>query len=359
MKIEFNSTFNLIKEIFKAYGFSKSDAEIITNSLLAADLAGIESHGVQRMIRYDDAIRRNMVDVNAKPEIVWETPISAVIDAKKAMGQIVSEQAMNLAIEKAKTNGIGMIAVRNSNHFGIAGYYARMASKENLIGVAMTNSEAIMVPTFGRKAMLGSNPIALSFPAEPVDFCFDAATTVVPKGKLEVYRKAEKDTPAGWMVDATGEECNNPDKVIKNIDDCAGGGILPLGGAAEQNGSHKGYGFGMICELFTSVLSGGPKSYQSYKEPGVADSAHYFMAINCNLFGEPKELKKSCSELLEDLRNCPAKEGKKIYVHGEKEANFEKIVKETGISVNIKTVEEIKEIASRMNVTFKINVTEE
>ena len=131
MKIEFNSTFNLIKEIFKAYGFSKSDAEIITNSLLAADLAGIESHGVQRMIRYDDAIRRNMVDVNAKPEIVWETPISAVIDAKKAMGQIVSEQAMNLAIEKAKTNGIGMIAVRNSNHFGIAGYYARMASKEN------------------------------------------------------------------------------------------------------------------------------------------------------------------------------------------------------------------------------------
>lgn len=359
MKIEFNSTHKVIKDIFVAYGFSAENAEIITNSLLAADLSGIESHGVQRMVRYDDAIERNFVDVGANPEIVWETPISAVIDAKKSMGQIVSEQAMKIAIEKAKTSGMGMVAVRNSNHFGIAGYYAKMASKENLVGVAMTNSEAIMVPTFGRKAMLGSNPIALAFPAEPVDFCFDAATTVVPKGKLEVYRKAEKDTPDGWMVDATGEVCNNPDKVIKNIDDCAGGGILPLGGATEQNGSHKGYGFGMICELFTSVLSGGPKSYQSYKEPGVADSAHYFMAMNCNLFGDPDALKRSCSELLDDLRACPAKEGKRIYVHGEKEAEYAKTVMETGIKVNIKTVEEIREIAKKLNVPCDIKVLEE
>ncbi len=359
MKIEFNSTFNLIKEIFKGYGFSEEDSKIITNSLLAADLSGIESHGIQRMVRYDDAIKRNLVDVKAMPETVWETPISAVIDAKKAMGQIVSEQAMNIAIEKAKNRGIGMVAVRNSNHFGIAGYYAKMAAKENFIGVAMTNSEAIMVPTNGRKAMLGSNPIALAFPADPVDFCFDAATTVVPRGKLEVYRKAEKDTPSGWMVDATGEVCNNPDKVIKNISDRAGGGILPLGGFDEQNGRHKGYGFGMICELFTSVLSGGPKSYQSYAVPDVADTAHYFMAINCNLFGDSDAIKKSCSGLLDDLRSCPSYDGRRIYVHGEKEVEFAEIVRSQGINVNIKTVEEIKEIAKSMNVPCKINVTEE
>lgn len=355
MKVNYEATKNLIENIFHSYGFTQEESKIITSSLLAADLAGIESHGIQRMVRYDDAIRRRMVEVEAKPKIIHETSLSAVIDAHKAMGQLVSEQAMNLAIDKATSHGIGMVAVRNSNHFGMAGYYARMASAKNLIGMAMTNSEAIMVPTNGRKAMLGSNPIALAFPASPVDFCFDAATTVVPRGKLEVYNKAEKSTPDGWMVNATGAPSNNPGEVISNISARAGGGILPLGGVSEATGSHKGYGFGMMCELFTSVLSGGPMSYQSYQVEGVADTAHFFMAVNCDLFGSAEDIKNTCSALLEDLRNTPKAEGKdRIYIHGEKEVEFAKTVYAEGIPVNEKTINELKKIAKTQNVEYNL-----
>ena len=355
MRVSYPLTKDLLEKIFHAYGFSEEESGVIVDSLLAADLAGIESHGIQRMVRYDDAILRGMVVVDAKPETVWDTPISAVIDAHQAMGQLVSVQAMQLAIEKAKKTGIGMVAVRNSNHFGIAGYYSRMASKEGLIGISMTNSEAIMVPTGSRQAMLGTNPISLAFPADPVDFCFDAATTVVPRGKLEVYRKAEKETPDGWMVDADGQPCNDPDKVIQNISSRAGGGILPLGGCTELTGGHKGYGYGMFCELFTSVLSGGPPSYRTYQEPNVADSAHFFMAIDCNAFGDPEALKAACSGLLEDIRNAaPAQEGQRIYIHGEKEVEFAATVYEDGIPVNEKTVKEIETIARNLQIPFSL-----
>ena len=355
MRISYQLTKDLLEKIFHAYGFSEEESGIIVDSLLAADLAGIESHGIQRMVRYDDAILRGMVAVDAKPETVWSTPISAVIDANRAMGQLVSVQAMKLAIEKAKATGIGMVAVRNSNHFGIAGYYTRMAAKADLIGISMTNSEAILVPTGSRQAMLGTIPISVAFPAEPVDFCFDAATTVVPRGKLEVYRKAEKETPDGWMVDALGMPCNDPDRVIRNISSRAGGGILPLGGCTELTGGHKGYGFGMICELFTSILSGGPPSYRTYQEENVADSAHFFMAIDPNAFGDPEALKASCSALLEDIRNAaPAQEGQRIYIHGEKEVEFAETVYTDGIPVNEKTVKELETIAKSLQLPFLI-----
>ena len=166
---------------FKKLGFKKSECRIITDVLIMSDKYGIESHGMQRLVRYHKGIEKGLIDANAKLEIVHQSGTTAVIDAHDAMGQLAGHKAMELAIKKAKKTGVGIVSVKNSNHFGIAGYYAKMACDAGLIGMAFTNSEAIMVPTFGKLAMLGSNPIAIAMPAEPYDFFFDASTTVVTK----------------------------------------------------------------------------------------------------------------------------------------------------------------------------------
>ena len=166
-------------ETYKGYGFNETEAKQITDVLLDADLSGIESHGIQRMIRYHKEITGGMVKTDAKPEVVFETPLSAVIEGNDAMGQLLGVQAMQMAMDKAKKSGFGMVTVRNSNHYGIAGYYTKMAAAEGLIGISMTNTEAIMVPTFGRQAMLGTNPIAFAMPAEPKPFAFDAGTEII------------------------------------------------------------------------------------------------------------------------------------------------------------------------------------
>lgn len=173
-------------DVFKAFGFDEEESREIKDVLLTADLYGIESHGMQRMVRYHKGIEKGTIHPQAKPEIVFETPVSAVIDGHNGMGQLISVFAMKKAIEKAKKTGIGMVSVRESNHFGIAGYYAKMACSEGLIGMACTNSEAIMVPTFGKKAMLGSNPIAVAMPADPYPFFFDCSTTVVTLSLIHI-----------------------------------------------------------------------------------------------------------------------------------------------------------------------------
>ena len=158
---------------FQGYGFDEEDSRLITEVLLEADLSGIESHGIQRLTRYDYEIRSGFVKIGSEPEIVYETPISAVMDGHDGMGQIIGVKAMKLAIRKAGITGIGIVTVRDSNHYGIAGYYADMAAKKHLIGISMTNSESIMVPTYGKEPVLGTNPIAFAMYAEPIPFCFD------------------------------------------------------------------------------------------------------------------------------------------------------------------------------------------
>ena len=186
------------EEVFVRLGFSAEDAAFITDVLLTSDLYGIESHGIQRLYRYYRFIQKGVTDPAARPLIVKETPLSAVVDGQNGMGQLIAGFAMRLAIRKAKEHGVGLVTVRNSNHYGIAGYYAKMACREGLLGFSCTNTNAIMVPTYGRRAMIGTNPIALAMPADPYDFYYDAATTVVTRGKLEVYGKAGKPLPAGW-----------------------------------------------------------------------------------------------------------------------------------------------------------------
>ncbi len=340
-------------DAFLKFGFNDEESAIIVDVLLTSDLYGIESHGMQRLVRYHKGIEKGLIKPDAKPEIVFETPVSAVIEGNDGMGQLLGHKAMKIAVEKAKKSGMAIVTVRNSNHYGIAGYYAKMACDEGLIGMSMTNSEAIMVPTFGRKAMLGSNPIAIAMPAEPYDFLFDGSTTVVTRGKLEIYNKLQKPLPEGWALDATGKGSSDASDVLKNIVAKAGGGIMPLGGETEQSGSHKGYGNGMVCEIFTSILSMGLTSNHTHIG-GKGGTCHGFVAINPEIFGDADAIREHLSTLLAELRESPKAEGEeRIYTHGEKEMiAYEDRVK-NGINVNINTVAEMVDLCNYLNMDVK------
>ena len=341
------------QDVFESFGFTKEESGIITDVLLTADLYGFESHGMQRMVRYHKGIEKGTIHPKEQPEIVFETPVSAVVDGHNGMGQLISLFAMNKAIEKAKKTGIGIVSVRNSNHFGIAGYYTKMACDQGLLGMSCTNSEAIMVPTFGKQAMLGSNPIAVSMPAEPYPFFFDCSTTVVTRGKLEMYNKSGTPVPDGWALDKNGHASNNAPDVLANIVSKGGGGIMPLGGCEEVSGSHKGYGYGMICELFSSILSLGVTSDQCCTFSDKTGICHGFMAIDPAIFGDPEKIKQHFSDYLEAVRESPKADGKdRIYTHGEKEILAEKDRRENGIPVNDNTMVELANLCEYLKLDF-------
>ena len=220
------------------------------------------------------------------------------------------------------------------------------------MGFSCTNSEAIMVPTFGRKAMLGSNPIACAFPAEPYDFFFDSSTTVVTRGTLEMYNKMEKPLPEGWALDKDGHPSSDAPDVLANIVAKNGGGIMPLGGSTEQLGSHKGYGYGMLCEIFSSILSMGSTSNYCMTG-GKGNICHGFMAINPAFFGDPEEIKKHFSQYLQELRESPKADGcERIYTHGEKEVAAVKRIMENGVPVNDNTMVEVLDLCNYLGLDF-------
>jgi LDH2 family malate/lactate/ureidoglycolate dehydrogenase len=343
------------EKLFNAYGFSRDESKIITDVLLRADLYGIESHGLHRFSRYHEEISSGQVDVKAKMEIVHETAISACIEANKAMGQLVGADAMKLAIQKARNAGCGMVTVRNSNHYGIASYYTEMAAAEDFIGVSMTNTEAICVPTYGSQAMTGTNAMALAMPAEPFVFSYDASTTIVPRGKLEVYRKTGQPLPDHWALDTNGNPCTDAAVVINNIINKAGGGITPLGGAGIINGGHKGYGLSVIVDLFSAVISGGLTSNYVNRKPDHTGICHYFMAIDYGIFGDKTSIKTGMSKFLQELRDSKKAQGfTRIYTHGEQEAELMAQLKDSKIPVNEKTLDELKIIANKLGVEYFI-----
>ncbi len=340
------------EDIFVKRGYSAEDSKAITDVLLTADLYGIESHGVQRLIRYHLAIEEGSIVPDAKVDVIHETPVSAVIDAPRSMGQVVAKKAMEMAIEKAKKVGFGVVCVKGSNHYGIAGYYTQMAADADMIGISMTNTEAIAIPTYGKKAMLGTSPIAVAMPADPVDFWFDAATTVITRGKLEVYRKKELPLPQGWVADENGADCDDANRVLKNIIGKLGGGIFPLGGFSEETGSHKGYGLGIIVELFTAIATGGTTS-PHVKNSGNADTSFCLMAIDYGIFGDKKEMKARMSNLLQELRESPKADGHdRIFTHGEKEVESKAQKLVDGVPVNEKTLQELKDIGASQGLNF-------
>ncbi|MDO4521983.1 MAG: Ldh family oxidoreductase [Eubacteriales bacterium] len=341
------------EDIFEKHGFTKTECQRIVDVVLTADLYGIESHGIQRMIRYHDSIVKKLVNPKAKPEIVHETKLSAVIDGAQTMGQTTATMAMEMAIQKAKEHGFGAVNVRNCNHYGIAGYYAKMAAKEDLMGGSSTNTEAIAIPTFGKQAMLGTSPLALAMPADPYDFLFDVATTVVPRGKIEVYNKRGSALVDGWAADENGNSCKDAQHVLDNINAKNFGGIFPIGGSAIETGSHKGYGLGIIAEIFTGILAGGHTS-PHVMNGGMGDTSFGFFALDYGLFGDKKTIRENMSTLLQELRDSAKADGQtRIYTHGEKEAESEKIKLVQGIPASEKTVEELRMIGAYVGLKFE------
>jgi LDH2 family malate/lactate/ureidoglycolate dehydrogenase len=349
--VPFSKIVTFCRQLFPAYGFSANESKLICDVLLSADLYGIESHGIHRLIRYDEEITSGAVDVHAKTEVVFETPLSAVIDAKGAMGQLVSVEAMNLAISKASKSGAGFVSVRNSNHYGIAGFYTDMAVENDMIGICMTNSEAICVPTNGKKAMLGTNPIAFSMPAVPYNFSFDASTTVVPRGKLEVFTKNGQPLPGGWAIDDNGRMTVDGLAVIDRIIRKAPGGIAPLGGVGEGGGGHKGYGLALMVDICCGILSGGLTSNYINLKPGEINMSHFFAAIDYGLFGDKAEIKKHLNSFLQELRSSPTAAGcTRIYTAGEKRSELKAARKNGTIPVNEKTISELQTLAKKLGV---------
>jgi LDH2 family malate/lactate/ureidoglycolate dehydrogenase len=352
-RLDYKGIRDLCKESYIKAGFSEGESEIITDVIMLSDLYGIESHGVQRMDMYHDGIKSGMMKVGVEPEVVFETPVSASIDAKAAMGQLAAHKGMTMAIGKAEKSGMGMVVVRNSNHYGIAGYYAKMASDRGLLGLSFTNSVAVMVPTYGKMPMIGSNPIACSMPAEPYDFFFDASTTVVTHGKLEVYKKLDKPLPEGWAIDENGQGTDDAGKVIDNIAEKRGGGILPIGGAGEVQGGHKGYGYGMVAEIFSSIMAMGLTSNYCLRD-GVDACSHGFVAIDPGIFGDREMIKDHLSTYLKEIRDSQKAMGaERIYTHGEKEAEAMRDRMENGIPVNKGTLDEIQEICRDLDIDYK------
>jgi LDH2 family malate/lactate/ureidoglycolate dehydrogenase len=337
--------------LFMSYGFSGDESKIISDVLLRADLYGIESHGVHRIVRYDQEITSGQVNPKAKIEIAHESKLSAVLEANKAMGQLTGVFAMNMAVEKARNSGCGMVSVRNSNHFGIAGYYSEMAAAQDMLGICMTNTEAICVPTFGCEAMTGTNAIALAMPAEPFTFSYDASTTIVPRGKIEVYRKNAEPLPENWAVDSDGIPTRDAGLVIDNIINKAGGGIAPLGGLGMLHGGHKGYGLGIIVDMFSAVFSNGLTSNYVNRKSDHTGICHYFMALDYGVFGDKAAIKANMSKFLQELRDSKKAEGQsRIYTHGEKAAELMAKRINGQIPVSEKTLDEINAIAKRQSV---------
>jgi len=339
-----------MERAFAAEGFGAQDAQKIADVLMLADLFGIESHGAQRMMYYHQNIRSGSVNVQAAPEIVRETPVSALIDGHFAMGQLCASYAMETAIKKAKVCGVGLVAVRNSSHFGIAGYYTLMAEREGLAAFSMTNTGPIMVPTFGREMMLGTNPIAFCMPADPVPFWFDASTTVVTLGKVEVYAKRVQAMPAGWAVGADGRTCTDARAMNASILSGGMGGILPLGGEGETLGGHKGYGLGVMVEALTGVLAQGlvcPEMSGAHGD----HTSHFFLAFDPAMFGDPADIRARMSAYLMMLRESEKAEGcTRIYTAGEKAFEAKAKREKSGVPVEENTLNELDRIADALGI---------
>lgn len=352
MKIKREKLMNFTADVMKKMGCDDEKARVVAEVLVEADMRGISSHGVARLKRYVNHIKEGIIDPNGEPEIIFETPVSLVIDGNNGVGQHIAKFSMEKVIEKAKKYGIGMATVRNSNHYGIAGYYAEMAVKMGLIGISLTNTAPLVVHTFSKEALLGTNPIAFAFPtSEKYPILIDMATSVAPRGKLEVYSRLNKKIPKGWAVDETGHTTTDPEKVLSNLKQRKGGGLLPLGGEGEEFSGHKGYGLVLLVELLTSGLSLGSFSYDTYK--GKGKITHFFAALDPAIFGNPEKIKEHAMELINSLRSAKKADGKeRIYVHGEKEYEKREKSLECGVEIDEPTYYELRKIAENLDIPW-------
>lgn len=350
--IQENALRRFCEQVLVKLGVPTDDARITTDVLVLADLRGIESHGVARLGRYVAGLKEGTMKATDQSRVIKETKATALVDGGQSLGQVVGTRGMDLAIKKAKDTAVGIVSVRNSNHYGIAGYYSLMALRHDLIGVSMTNAGPLVVPTFGRIAILGTNPLSLAAPAmKEKPFVLDMATSTVPRGKVEVYNRLGKPMPHGWAVDETGKSTTDPARVLKALANRLGGGLLPLGGEGEELGGHKGYGLALMVDVLCGVLAGAATGLQVYADEKRPNVGHFFMAIDPTAFRPLDEFTRDMDRLARELKNSPKAHGEtRIYVHGEKSfAKTEKHRKE-GIPLEPKVVESLRKIGADVGV---------
>lgn len=326
--------------VFEKMGVPTEDARLCADVLLESDRRGIESHGCNRFKPiYIDRIKSGILNPVTKIDILKETPTTAVLDANDGMGMVASKKAMDMCIEKAHKYGMGMVAVRNSSHYGIAGYWTGLAAKENMIGISGTNARPSVAPTFGVENMLGTNPLTFSMPTdEPFPFTLDCATSVIQNGKIEYYARINHDTPKGLVISREGEELTDSAEILKKIRSQQAA-LAPLGGFGETTGGYKGYGYSTVVEILSAALQSGLflKALDGKDEEGKIRPyhlGHFFIAIDTGAFMGAEAFKKTCGDILRDLRGSEKAPGQeRIYTAGEKEYDVWMYRKDKGVPV--------------------------
>lgn len=335
-----------LPEILSRAGIPHEDTKIITDTLLRADKLGFDSHGVNRLKPvYLDRIKDGIINPVTEIEIVRENPATAVIDGHNGMGQVISFKAMSLAIEKAKKYGMGMVAVRNSNHYGFAGYYPLMAVQENMIGVTGTNARPSIAPTFGVENVLGTNPLTFGIPTdEEFPFLLDCATSITQRGKIELYARKGKSLPKGWVIDDNGESKTDSGQVLDDLID-GKAALAPLGGIGEETAGYKGYGYATVVEILSSALQQGAylKMLLGFKDGKKVPYSlgHFFIVIDISSFTSPEEFKSHTGKILREIRSSRKMPGHdRIYTAGEKEYNTWIYRKNKGIPFSAELLKE-------------------
>jgi L-2-hydroxycarboxylate dehydrogenase (NAD+) len=342
--------------IFKKIGCSPEDAAIAADVLLSADLRGVDSHGLARLSGYVRLWEKGRINSTPDIKVEHETPSTATINGDSGLGLVVGPFAMKKAIEKAKACGTGWVAVKNSNHFGIAGFHAMMALEHDMIGIALTNASPLVAPTFSTQRMLGTNPIAIAIPAltEPA-FVLDMATTTAANGKLETLQRKQQLAPLGWIQDKSGFPTPDPEGVKK------GGALRPLGGTREM-GSHKGYGLGAVVDILSAVLSGA--NYGPWVPPFVAflepsenpvgqGLGHFFGAMRVDAFRPALEFKSHMDNWIRTFRAAPVIEGEKsVLIPGdpERETYLERL--NNGIPLLAPIIGDLSTLAEKLGTSF-------
>ncbi len=345
-----------VEQAFASLGTPPEDARICAEVLVASDLRGIESHGVGRLKVYCERIQAGVQHAETKMEIVKETETTAVVDGHHGMGAVIATRSMRLAMDKARQYGLGAVAVRNSTHFGIAGYYPLMAARQGMMGLTMTNSRPVIPPTFGAERMLGTNPIAFAAPSDTeFPFCFDGAMSTVARGKIEVLARAEKPTPEGWVVDATGAPLDDSREILRGL--MTGTAmLLPLGGAGEATGGYKGFDLATVVEILCASLGGGVfmKDLLGFAPDGSRRPymlGHFFLAIDIEHFVPLDLSKRITGQIMRDLQNARKAPGQQhIYVAGEKEHERQKLVRERGIPVNRNLRRDLQTVRDELDI---------
>lgn len=357
--VDWKTITNFVIDSFVGYGIPREDAEICADVLLESDKRGIESHGVNRFKPiYLDRIKDGIQNPVTNFEIIKETPTTAVVDGHDGMGQVIGHKAMKMAIDKAKEYGMGMVVVRNSCHYGIAGYYASMACKEGCIGMTGTNARPSVAPTFGVEGMFGTNPLTIGIPTdEEFDFVLDCATSITQNGKVEYYERIGEDVHPGTIVDLDGKPVEGDAGVaLKQIRNGTAA-LATLGGIGEALGGYKGYGYAMVVELLSSILQDGNygkaldgKGPNGEKAP--YHLGHFFIAIDTNHFLGEDLCRKKAGEIIRSVRASKKAPGAdRIYSANEKEYEVWLNRKDSGVPINESVQQEIIAVRDELGLT--------